>query len=229
MKFNNFQNNGPQKLRVCLIVILFLIFVGVAYSLIVWLIPLTSNFSKGLTTAEVISVLALITSILLVFINLGKYILAYQTTTKKAISLDIRIKDTKAIIKCIIENNGQKRITPQNVFVFVEQGHLSDGVYDFPFLLKHEKGEKDCNLSKKCKNGDICSFPLELIPAGDTAYRKVIKLKHLSSEAIMYIDPGEMFSDSIVLELEKGVYRVMVIATSVKDDCMCSNENFIIK
>ena len=76
----------------------------------------------------------------------------------------------------------------------------------------------------------IILFSLDDMKIGSFAkYRKIIKLKHLSSETIMFIDPGEEFSEDVILHLNSGIYRVTAVWTSVKEDCICGTKQFIIE
>lgn len=54
-------------------------------------------------------------------------------------------------------------------------------------------------------------------------------MKHLSSETIMFVDPGEEFSEDVILKLSKGIYKATIVWTSVKEDCICCTKEFIME
>jgi hypothetical protein len=227
--FNDFNINpkGKSTRLIFFVIVAFLVFILLSFFAIKWIFPLI----KELTTANIIAIFALLIASFSLVFTVGKYTYELSLSAKKSIHLSVTVQGKNAIIKCSIENNGQKRFVPQSVVAFVESGFKNDQnkQYEFPFLLKHEKDDCDCSLSKICKQGGVVAYPSEMVDdSKKNLYHKVFKFQHLSHEAILYIDPNEKFNDSIVLNLDAGVYRVMVIATIVKGDCICSTENFVI-
>jgi hypothetical protein len=54
-------------------------------------------------------------------------------------------------------------------------------------------------------------------------------LKHLSSESILFMDPGEYFREDKMLELPiQGVYRATLVFTATNADCICTTRQFIV-
>ena len=134
------------------------------------------------------------------------------------------------IITGRIENLSRKRIIPQNIYLMVESGIEKNGIAEFPYLLRHEEGEYDCVLSSLCRQGGFTRLPEHILEEEfKTQYRKIIKMKHLSSETIMFVDPGEEFSEDVILKLSKGIYKATIVWTSVKEDCICCTKEFIIE
>ena len=230
MKFSNLKNYPPHIRK-----IIYIIIIAIAAPLLTWLmlkilIPFLSTKFSALSTSEIIASLAIIWMIFSVSTKLIFTILKRQLSAERQINVGIDVINDNAIITCTIDNFGRKRIKPKNIYLFVDQGILKESSYKFPYLLKHEEGEYDCILSKTCKAGGLDSFPdILLTDEFKNQYHKAFKLKHLSTESILYIDPGESFSEDVILNFnEKGAYRAMVIWTAVKEDCMCASKQFII-
>lgn len=212
MKFNNSKSVAPEKKEVFFILISVILLITLIVVLVI-----KNSFDK---TTEAISVVALIVAVLSLLLNVSKNVFASLTSAKQSINLDIVKEEKFVIIECSIENNGHKRIKPQNVYVFIENGNEQKDRVQFPFLLKHNAEDCDCALSKVCKEG-ATSF------INHTSY-KGYKFEHLSCESIQFIDPGEKFNDSISLVLDKGAYRAIVIAALIKGDCICNVKNFAV-
>lgn len=229
MKFNNNKHISANKKNkiVQIIIIFFLIIIGICFWLLV--IPYVTSYVQELTVNEVLASITLFLTIAKIISSLANSILKNNFQAKRKISLNIDTKVDFAIITCTIENCSKKRIIPQNIYMMIEEGILNNNTAEFPYLLKHEKGEFDCVFAKYCKNGGVSTFPDYLIPSSyKNNFRKILPLKHLSSETIMFIDPGEEFSEDVVLKLKSGVYRITVVWTSVKEDCICCTKEFVI-
>jgi len=157
--------------------------------------------------------------------------LTQQKKTK--LSLDVAVTGRLARITCSIECTGLRRITPKNIYLFVEKGRRSArGVYEFPFLLKHEVGAIDCNLALRCKRERVNEFPQDLVgPGYETDFAPVVmSLDHLSSASILFVDPGEVFSEDATIELRTpGVYRATIVFTAADSDCMCRTRHFLVQ
>lgn len=198
---------------------------------ILWivLIPHVQNFADELTINELIACITLILSLGTIAMKISEKILQQNYKPKRRISLDADTKESFTVITCRIENCGTKRIIPQNIYLIVEQGLDKEGRIDFPYLLKHEEGEFDCVLARICKAGGITGIPEHLISSQfSNLYRSIVKMQYLSSESILFVDPGEEFSEDVTLKLQKGVYRATVVWTSVKEDCICTTKEFIV-
>lgn len=215
----------------------FLILVIVASTVLITVVLLTavipalSPFLGTLKTNELIAVCAVVATMIGITVQLILYGLNLRRAQKSRLELDVATHGTLARITCSFENTGMKRIIPKNVYLFVDQGKEKQGVLCFPFMLRHETGENDCVLSKRCKAGGLVEFPHELRDKDEFAneYSHLVFLKHLSSESILFVDPGEKFSEDAVLRLPKaGVYRATVVFTATNADCTCATRQFIL-
>lgn len=229
IRFNNLSGTF-KKYKIKYVIICLLILVSVVVCLFCFVVPYIKQTFDGYSTSAAISSIAVIVSVLALLFKVLKVYLNHQLKGKKSINLEVLVENDTVVLECMIENNGLKRIEPQNVYLFVESGELSKRKYVFPFLLKHEKGECDCVLSKRCQGGGLNHYPEDLVEKSQkNVYRTMVKYEHLSCDSILYIDPGESFCDSVVLKLPEGVYRATVVATIVKDDCICTLKNFVVK
>lgn len=230
MKFNSNKNFSANRkstiIRLCAVVLIAVI--GVVILALV--IPYSNQAVKAMTINEVIASATLFISLGTIVIKISENILKQNFTAKRKISIESKTQGDYAVITCRIENCSKKRIVPQNIYLMVEAGIEKDGIIEFPYLLKHEEGEFDCVFASLCKRGGFTCLPEHLLEDGFKAqYRKIIKLKHLSSETIMFIDPGEEFSEDVTLKLSKGIYKATIVWTSVKEDCICGTKQFIIE
>lgn len=230
MKFNSNKNFSANRkstiIRLCAVVLIAVI--GV--TILVLIIPYSNQAVKAMTINEVIASATLFISLGTIVIKISENILKQNFTAKRKISIESKTQGNYAVITCRIENCSKKRIVPQNIYLMVEAGIEKDGIIEFPYLLKHEEGEFDCVFASLCKRGGFTCLPEHLLEDGFKAqYRKIIKLKHLSSETIMFIDPGEEFSEDVTLKLNKGIYKATIVWTSVKEDCICGTKQFIIE
>lgn len=229
MKFNNNKYISANKKNkfVQIIVIFILIIIGICFWLLI--IPYVTSYVQNLSVNEVLASITLFLTIAKIISSVANSIININFQAKRKISIDIDIKTDFATITCTIENCSKKRIIPQNIYMMIEEGILKDNIAEFPYILKHEKGEFDCVFAKFCKKGGVSTFPDYLVPLSyKDKFRQILPLKHLSSETIMFIDPGEEFSEDVVLKLKNGVYRVTVVWTSVKEDCICCTKEFVI-
>lgn len=230
MKFNSNKNFSADRkstiIRLCAVVLIAVI--GVV--ILALIIPYSNQAVKAMTINEVIASATLFISLGTIVIKISENILKQNFTAKRKISIESKTQGDYAVITCRIENCSKKRIVPQNIYLMVEAGIEKDGIIEFPYLLKHEEGEFDCVFASLCKHGGFTCLPEHLLEDGfKTQYRKIIKLKHLSSETIMFIDPGEEFSEDVTLKLNKGIYKATIVWTSVKEDCICGTKQFIIE
>lgn len=231
MKFND--NKGFSANTKSLVVRILSI-VGISLiGYLLWrylLIPYSGKVVKAMTTNEVIASVALFVSIASIIIRFADTILHQSFTAKRKLSLSIDTAKQHAIITCKVENCSKKRIVPQNIYMMIEEGIERDNVVEFPYLLRHEQGAFDCVFATLCKGGGFTHLPEHLLEESFKGkFRKIIRLKHLSSETIMFIDPGEEFSEDVLITLKPGCYRVTVVWTSVKEDCICGTKEFFIE
>lgn len=230
MEFNNNKSFAPSKKGVFIrIVSVILVFV-LGGLLWIEIIPYSKEFISGMSTSETIASATLFITVATLVIKCSEKILQQSYTAKRKISIEVMTTLKYADITCRISNCSKKRIVPQNIYLMVEEGVMSNNVAKFPYLLKHEQGEFDCVFATLCKNGGFTQLPEHLVESEyKDKFRKIIRLKHLSSETIMFIDPGEEFSEDTVVELKSGIYRATVVWTSVKEDCICGTKEFIIE
>ena len=229
IRFNDLDGTFKRyKIKYILICLVALVVIVVCLFYLV--VPLIVKKFDGYSTSAAISSIAVIVSVLALMYKIIKIILSNQLKGKKSINLEVRVEDDIVVLECMIENNSHKRIEPQNVYLFIEKGVLKSNSYVFPFLLKHEKGECDCVLSRKCQGGGLNHFPDDLVDKyHKSVFKSMVKYEHLSCDSILYIDPGESFCDSVAMKLPEGVYRATVVATIVKNDCLCTLKNFVVK
>lgn len=230
MKFNSNKNFLANKksvvIRLCAVALIALI--GVV--ILALIVPYSNQAAKKMTVNEVIASATLFISLGTIVIKVSENILKQSFTTKRKISIESKIQGEYIIITGRIENLSRKRIIPQNIYLMVESGIEKNGIAEFPYLLRHEEGEYDCVLSSLCRQGGFTRLPEHILEEEfKTQYRQIIKMKHLSSETIMFVDPGEEFSEDVILKLSKGIYKATIVWTSVKEDCICCTKEFIME
>lgn len=230
MKFNSNKNFSANRksaiIRLCAVALI----VAIGVIVLALIIPYSNQAVKSMTINEVVASATLFISLGTIVVKISENVLKQNFTAKRKISIESKTQGNYAIITCRIENCSKKRIVPQNIYLMIEAGIEKDGIIEFPYLLKHEEGEFDCVFASLCKRGGFTCLPDHLLEDSFKAqYRKIIKLKHLSSETIMFIDPGEEFSEDVTLKLGKGIYKATIVWTSVKEDCICGTKQFIIE
>ena len=232
MNFNSLSRVPPErrKLFIIIAVILFVPFtiLGLLYIIIPYLKQ--SSTLTDYSNTELIATLAVGVAIITIASKIIEHVIYSQYSSKRKIEIDISTTDDYVTITCTIENRGSHRIVPQNVYLFIDEGVETDNIITFPFCLKHEEGKNDCVLGIKCKSGGVNSFPIDILPDNfRNKYHKMVNLKHLSTESVKFIDPGERFSEDATLRTpHNGVFRVMAIWTSVNADCLCCTKQFVI-
>lgn len=229
MKYNN--NKGLSASKKSLYVRIGAVVLVIVVAVILWsiLTPAVRTVAGNLKTNELIAGITLFISLATIVFKISERILKRSFSAKRRISLEANADGEHAVITCRIENCGTKRIVPQNIYLMIEQGVEEDCIGCFPYLLKHEKDEFDCVFANLCKSGGFTNLPDHLLePQYKNLFRRIIKMKHLSSETILFVDPGEEFSEDVVVKLNKGIYRATVVWTSVKEDCICATKEFIV-
>ena len=231
-----FGRLSPAQRRIKNIIFVLLIAFSSAYVLLQFIVPNiinSANFTK-LTTTEAIASVAVIVTVTIAAINLITASVKKRYSSKKQLALSVNVQGNKVIITSTIENKGTERIVPKSFYLFINAGEYSKkegySQYEFPNILKHECGEFDCALAKRCKANRINKIPDELL--GDTFKNKLSVcsvLNHIASDSVNFIDPGEVFSEDMIFELEPGVYRVILVGVTVKTDCMCAHKIFVVE
>ncbi len=230
MKYNNNKIFSANKKSVLIRFGAVILIAVLGLVLLALIVPYSNKAVKSMTINEVVATATLFISLGTIVIKISENVLRRSFTAKRKISIDAKTQGEYAVVTCRIENCSKKRIIPQNIYLMVEAGVEKDGMIDFPYLLKHEEGEFDCVFASLCKQGGFTCLPNHLLESGfKNQYRKIIKLKHLSSETIMFIDPGEEFSEDVTLKLSKGIYKATIVWTSVKEDCICGTKQFIVE
>lgn len=229
--YNNNKNFSSNQKRIVVLVVLCVAIAIIAYIILKFAVPFARSIASDLKTNELIAILSIIVTVAIALYKLGGVILSRTYYIKKSISLNTECVGDYAIVTCTIANKDTRRIVPANVYLILDSGispSKSGDIVDFPFLLKHEQGQCDCVLAQHCKKGGFKTVPASVLEEKySKCCRKVVRLDHLCEESRHYIDPGEEFSDDVVFKLDPGVYRVIAIWTSVKDDCICTLKEFV--
>lgn len=227
---------SPTKRKIINVFLIIAISIGSAYALLTYILPFVVSNSEfsSMTLAEGIASIAVIVTITITAINLVVASMNKRYASKKQLSLSVNVQGSKAIITSTIENKGTGRITPKSFYLFINEGKISNkngySEYEFPNILKHECGEFDCALAKKCKATRIERIPDEIL--GDNFKDSLsicCLLSHIASDSVNFIDPGEIFSEDMIFELAPGVYRVILVGVTVETDCMCAHKIFVIE
>lgn len=196
-----------------------------------------------------ISAAAVILTIVGYILSVTNNLIEHQKDTAIILTVDVATKDKCAIFTCSIENKGLDPIRNMEFYLFIDQPILNTdtGVFNANHVLKHDpkrrcsiikrnhkitKREYNCQLSKLCLSGKLKEYPKDLKnPDNKKLNYRFKKLDYLSPESILYINSGERFSEDVVVQLEKGVYRVILVGIygKKKDGCSCANKQFIIE
>ena len=157
--------------------------------------------------------------------------------------LDVKQSQNNTIFSCCIQNIGNTAIGLYNTFLFLDEGVFNphNNLYEFPFLQKKYLGiegvaDEDCIGCAHCRKGDS-TYPMQYphIKQFYDEFRfepfcQCYPLHHLSSNSILYMAPNESFTEELVVKLNKGVYRaiLMCVPTPESCDCMCCNKCFVV-
>lgn len=227
---------SPNKRKILNIFLIITISIGSAYAILAFILPFVISNSEfsSMTIAEGIATIAVITTITITAINLVVASMNKRYASKKQLSLSVNVQGKKVIITSTIENKGTGRITPKSFYLFINEGkkvqkNSTYSEYQFPNILKHECGEYDCALAKKCKVTRIERIPDEIL--GDDFKNSLSIcniLNHIASDSVNFIDPGEIFSEDTIYELAPGVYRAILVGITVETDCMCAHKIFVV-
>ena len=230
MKFNDNKELSPRWKKTLIRVAVIIGAIVVAYILWIVLIPSITTLAVGMDIKELLASITLFISLSSILVKVSEKVIKTNNEAKRRIALSVKTVNDYATITCSIENFGTKRIVPQNIYLMVEKGIEENGQVYFPYLLKHEEGEFDCVFAKQCKAGGFTSIPESMLSEKfKNCFRRIIKLEQLSKTTILFIDPGEIFSEDVTLKLEAGsIYKVTAVWTSVKEDCICTTKEFVI-
>ena len=159
------------------------------------------------------------------------------------VDLSTQQNGSNTVFSCSILNVGNVAIGLNNTYLFIDQGvyNSQNRSYEFPFFQKKFLGiegvaDEDCIGCAYCRKGKA-EYPKEA-PQISEFYKdkKVVpfcecySLKHLSSSSILYMGPNERFTEELVLRLEPGVYRAILMCVPNPEtcDCMCCNKCFCV-
>lgn len=232
--FGNQREFSPNIKKIVIAIIEIIIVCVIALFVLFLLIPIVQKYVANYTVVEIITIITLIVTLTKCVWNIGRNILSKCNEAKKSVTLTVETQSEYTIITCRITNCDTRRIKPKDIYLFVDKGlqTQNDEIVRFPFLLCHENNSKDCALGAICKLEDrLTEFPDHVIKDKQfkNISRWVIRLDELCQEGRHYIDPGEEFSEDVTMRFnEDGVYRVTVIWTSEKDDCICASKEFVV-
>jgi hypothetical protein len=224
---------SPEGKRVFFSILIVVLSIAVACILLFVLVPLLSKKLSDLSTYEIITSLTVIVSIIAIAITLVKDTLKNEYAAKHTISLSVKVQDDIVIFTCLFRNESRDRIKPRNFYLLIDGALDTDeyGNFDFANILHHQENDLDCKLGIKCKE----SIALEGYPTGiyhskyENVYHNFYHLKHISPNSVSFIDPGEVFTEDIATKFNPGVYRAILVGTSINHDCMCANIQFVVQ
>lgn len=235
-KFRRYLDKlSPDTRRAVSVILIVLIAISAFFMLFNVVFPYVRGNSQfqSMTTAEIIASLAIIVTIVLASVNLITASLNKRYASKKQLCLEVQFAYNKVIITSTVENTGFGRITPKSFYLFIDEGikcNLNDVEYKFPNILVHEGQNFDCALSRECKSNSVQGKLSTSVLGGEfeNTFHTFYKLIHISPHSVMFIDPGESFSEDAIFELDPGIYRVILIGTSEEADCMCAHKIFVV-
>lgn len=207
-------------------------------------------FSRGNAISDISSFVNKYSTFLLILINcitlfynskrnkLDKINFLKENTAKMRIHMEASVHDNNVILKCQVENISKVDFSLENCYIYIDSGvyNIQTKEYEFPFLQNRnisisEKSESDCIASFYCKN-KICNYPeilAKTLPSQSTLVYTCFNLDHLSHDSLAYIGSNECFNQEIVVHLEKGIYRAIMVAIPDEScDCKCYSACFII-
>lgn len=231
-----FDKLSPTKRKLINVVLVIIVAVGSGYALLKFILPyiITNSAFATKSVTEAVASIAVVVTITVSAINLVVASMNKRYSSKKQLTLAVNVQKSKVIVTSTIENRGTGRITPKSFYLFINSGKRIEKngyvEYEFPNILKHECGEFDCSLAKKCKAARMEKIPDELLGENFKDSLCICKiLNHIASDSVNFIDPGEIFSEDAMFELQPGVYRVILLGISVEADCMCAHKIFIVE
>lgn len=236
-KFRKFLDKfSPDTRRAISIVIVICIAISSFFILFSVVLPYfkKSDQFQSMSMEEIISSLTIIVTIILASVNFISSSLKKRYVSKKQLGLGVKFVDDKVIITSTVENTGFGRITPKSFYLFIDAGIQENkndvDLYRFPDILVHEGQNFDCALSRECKSNSVQGQLPTSVVGNDfkDTFHTHYRLIHISPQSVMFIDPGESFSEDAIFKLPVGVYRVILIGTSEEADCMCAHKIFVV-
>jgi hypothetical protein len=228
MKAKHKNKYNPNKHNYRIIGIIIAAAVSIMALMLIFLVPW---LSKQLSSFPIWNVIAVL-SILVTFAGVTWQVVLYrlQFSYKAKVSLAVSVEGMNAIVNCTVTNIGTRQIKPRHVYLIVEEGIMRHDFYEFPFILKHEKNEWDCVMSKICKQGSW-GYPRHILSNDfENIYTDMMFLNNLSCNSIIFMDAGEEHIEDVILRLPKpGAYRVILIFTAFDCDCVCTSREFLVE
>lgn len=227
-----------QKINKRLIVIISAIGGAVITLVILLIAPIVATWNITTAMAAITIAVTLCNGVIPAYIS-------YRIAGRKAfcmqadVSVDV-LNNGMVIISAWLENIGYKTYDTYLTNLYIDKGkkNSADGIisYEFPELLKHRQQGRahDCILCEKCRC-DNTAYPTfaELGITDEKAYENFTYskvLNHLSQGSVSFIEPGQRFSESVLIQLESGVYRVIMVSVSGTKgcECVCSTKQFYV-
>ncbi len=219
------------------------VLIGVTISITVMVLaPIMAKWESTTVLAAVTVIATFCNAIIPAGVTL--YLHKKDHTDIKCIQADVTatvLEHGNVKLSAWIENIGNTSVNTYITNLYIDKGKsisLDEKItrYNFPELLNHkEKGTShDCILALRCMD-DIVSYPRieEISQEFDHKYENFghnIVLSHLSSDSVQFILPGEHFSEDVIVQLQKGVYRVTLVVTTKTEgcECTCSTKQFYV-
>ena len=157
------------------------------------------------------------------------------------LSLTANLTDDNVILTSIIKNIGSKSIYPHMVNLYIDDGVLIDGIYQFDRIIEHPpkgKGEFYCKLAHHYRDHDVysdkCLIDLPKTIDCETfceINKYCVNLRQLSFYSLEHIMPGESFREDTVIKINKpGIYRAILYYSDKNwKDCSCRSVVFEVK
>ena len=223
---------SPRTKRIIAVSITVIVAALVTALLLNFVPALNQYFLESFDTAEILTALAVVVSVLAITINIVRESIRSKYSPQRKLLVKAKVENSFVTITCSFENKGSNRIRPHHFYLFIDEGKIIDEneFVDFYNPLCHiNKDSHDCQLGKICKDSVVADYPRDLITKDyENVLHKFFRLKHLAPDSITYIDPGEFFSEDITIKLAKGVYRAILVGIAKNQDCICANVHFIV-
>ncbi len=217
------------KYKIILTVVLSVIFTTI---FILMIFPILTEYLGSLSVTELVAFIAVLVSI----VGITWQIILYKIKNVPSVNIELIVEistQKRVIITTKIINVGGSVVQPKHIYLLIDEGLQKEKRIEFPKLTEHIKGKSGvldeyCQLVKFCQDAGV-SYPNHLIADEfKDLYHDCLRLNHLS-DSILYIAPGEYFSEDVVFAMpKKGVYRVIVILIPKNADCVCTNKQLII-
>ena len=159
------------------------------------------------------------------------------------VSLETNQVGENVIFSCSIQNIGKRAIALHNTYLYIDEGIYNPKTqqYEFPFLQRKYLGiegiaDEDCIGCALCRKNEA-EYPMKYLhinqfygDSANTVFCRCYEVPHLSSKSILYMAPKERFTEEIVVKIDKGVYRAILMCVPKPEtcDCMCCDKCFCV-